>query len=240
MLQIGINEGFKLGPECKITEKGGIEIHFIQGEVVSSALELLETEDPEAETGKILLFPPQLTTYQDKTARTGLDIIRDIKVDFKRMHTIFNLYFTKEELQKIFPLKGILEGLNITPENEKVMLIQESVVNKIYANLGEMILKVVNTNKLWEKEAFRIKLLRQSPTKAFPTLTRKPEMGDWVELMLIPKEQSKVKFTPYEISKGYNDPTIPTDVVEVDGISNGFEEGGEVINEALPPSVSFD
>lgn len=240
MLQIGINEGYKIGPNCKISEKGGFELQLVQGEVITSALELLESEDPEAENGKIMLFPPNMKEYKTEAPKEGIDLVRDLKVEYKRMYTIFNLYFPKEDLNKKYPMKILLEGLTITPENEKVMFMQESVINKMFKNFAEATLKFINEEKLWEKEAFRIKLLRQSTAKAFPTLTRKPEYGDWIELCSIPLDQTKVKFTPYEISKGYNDPTIPTDIVITDGESafNDLEETGPAVSDA--PAVSFD
>jgi len=230
MLEIGINEDWRLGPESKVTDKGGINIHFIKGEATESALELLDEEFEEGESSNILLFPPNMTNYKEETARTSIELIRDITTDYHRMYAIFNLYFTKDELKKIYPISSIMEGLNITAENEKTMLTQESVIKKIYENLGAAITKVINTEKMWEKDMFRIKLLRQSPKKAFPRFTYKPKFGDWVELMTIPKEQSKVAFTSFEKSKGYDDPTIASDVIDPDGGDNEFDE------DALPPT----
>jgi len=240
MLQIGINEGFKMGPECKVTDKGGLELHFVQGEIVTSGLALLDMEGPEAEDGKILIFPPNMKEYRTEAAKEGIDLVRDLKTEYKRMYTIFNLYFTKEELAKLYPIKILLSGLNITPENEKMMFAQESVINKMFLNFAKATVEFINTNKLWEKEEFRIKLLRQSANKAYPTITRKPEFGDWIELCSVPLDQTKVKFTPYEISKKYNDATIPTDA-PIDPEASAFAESmGDDIPVENSPAVSFD
>lgn len=238
MLEIGINEGLNLGPDSRVTEKGGLFLSFSTGVAITSALELLEMEEPEAQNGNILIFPPNLTNYKDKTLRTAIDIMRDLRTEYKRLYVIFNLYFTKDELQKIYPVSCLLEGLNITRDNEQTMLVQESVVNKMFSNLSETIVKVINENKLWEKEAFRIKLLRQSAKKAFPRLTYKPEFGVWIELMTIPKEQSKVEFTKFEVGKGYDDATISLDAIEAEGAV--FEE--DTIPGDLPTEeeVSFE
>ena len=127
-LEIGINEGWRLGSESKITEKGGIMIHFVQGEVITDALELLESEEPDAETSSILLFPPSMEDYTTKEPRTALDIIRDIRIDYKRMYKIFNLYLTKEELKNQYPAGCMLEGMGLTKENQEALLAQESVI----------------------------------------------------------------------------------------------------------------
>ena len=242
MLEIGINEGFRLGGESKVTEKGGISIHLVKGETVSSALDLLDVDVEEGESSSILLFPPNMENFNDKTSRTGIELVRDITTDYHRLYSIFNLYFTKEELQKIYPISSIMEGLDITADNEATMLLQESVINKMFANLGNAIIKVINENKLWDKEPFRIKLLRQSPKKAFPRFTYKPKFGDWVELMAIPKEQSKVAFTSFEKSKKYDDASVPVDVVKQDAIDE-FAEGTvpeDSIPEASTEEVDFN
>ena len=242
MLEIGINEDWKLGAESKVTEKGGISIHMIKGEAITSALDLLDEDMEEGESGSILLFPPNMTVYKENTIRSGVDLVRDITTDYHRMYAIFNLYFTKDELQKIYPIGAIMEGLTITADNEEAMLQQESVINKMFTNLGNAIVKVINTNKMWEKEGFRIKLLRQSPKKAFPRFTYKPKFGDWVELMTIPTDQSKVAFTSFEKSKGYDDASVAADVVDPAEGANEFDDNASTdqISEASTEEVDFN
>ena len=203
MLEIGINENLRLSEESKINEKGSLELYFVEGDnVAKTALDMLATEEADAESSKMLIFPPNVKEYNSEDLRSSTDIVKDLKATYKCLYHIFNLYFTKDELAKIYPISCLTEGLSITPENQETMLQQESVVVKMSTNLAHAIVKVIKENNLGSKEAFRLKLLRQSPKKAFPRFTYKPDFGDWVELMSVPKEQSKVAFTAWEKSKG--------------------------------------
>lgn len=242
-LIIGINEGWKLGNESKITEKGGLSLHFIKGEAITSALDLLESEEPDQEIHSLLLFPPNLTDYKTKEPRSAIEIMKDIRVTYKQLYKLFNLYLTKDELKEQFPVGCLVEDLGLTRENELTLLTQEPIVNKMFANMAEAALGVIENNSLWEKEDFRIKMLRQSPKKAFPRLTYKPDFGDWVELMSVPAAQSKVEFTAFEKSRGYDDPTIATDPVDQGAEAAAFDEETTVEDEipsAAPDDVAFD
>lgn len=223
-LEIGVNEGWRLGADSKVTDKGGFMLEFVKGTVIASALALLESEEPDAETYSMLLFPPNMEDYKTKEPRKAIEIMKDIKTDYKRLYTIFNLYITKDELKKLFPIGVITEGIGLTEENQLSLLTQETTVNKMFTNLAEAAIKVINEQELFEKEEFRIKVLRQSPKKAFPRLTYKPDFSDWIELMTIPKEQSKVAFTKFELSKGYDDATVAADVIDPTDVDDVFDE----------------
>ena len=214
---IGINEDFRLGPGSKISDKGGFAVNFVKGEMAASALDFMDEDYEEGESATVTLFPPNMLEYKTEAPRTSIELMRDITTEYQRMYAIFKLYFTKEELKTKFPMSSLLEGLNITRENEESLLTQESVITKIFENMATAAIKLINDEKLWEKDAFRIKLLRQSLKKAFPRMTYKPKFGDWVELMIVPKAQSKVEFTKFELSKGYDDASVTVDAVEPEG-----------------------
>jgi len=219
MMQIGINEGYRLSTETKVTEKGGISIAFTKGEELDGFDYL--TADPdtvESEDGSILLFPPNMKDWEGK-AKGPRELIKELRKTYKIFYKIFSLYFTKEQLNKAFPINVMYAGLSLNKDNTMEMLKSETVVKKIFENIGDAAAKFIKANKLNEKEPFRIKLLRQSKKKAFPTLTNFPEREDWIELVSIPKKASKVVFTAYEKAQGYDDPTIQTDAVTTENVS---------------------
>lgn len=227
MLEIGINKNVRFGPESKVTDKGGFNLNLTQGDVIDSALDLLADDVKEAENGYILLFPPQLKKYGDNGNNTAIEIVRDIKSTYTIFSTMFQLYFTKDEIKKVFPLSVIMDGIQVDKDNQEAILTQESTISHMFKNVCEAALKVIKANKLWEKDEFRIKLLRQSPKKPYPRLTYKPEYSDWVELMIVPEEQSKVLFTAYEKSKGYDDCTIAVDVIDT-VMDDAFDETSDI------------
>lgn len=228
MLEISVNEGWKLGPNTKISEKGGLELNFIKGVAITSALEMMETEDAEQEESFILLFPPKVEDYKTKAPRTSIEVARDLRAEYKKLYVIFNLYFTKAELQDKFPPSVIYENTGINKDNESTLMIQESIVSKMFVNLANASIKFIKEEAMWDKEEFRIKMLRQSKDKAFPRMTYKPEYDNWIELMSVPKEATKVKFTSYEISKGYDNAIpVPTDKVAAAPGNDAFVGNGE-------------
>jgi len=236
MLEIGLNENWKLGPNSKVSDKGGLELNYIKGVAITSALELMNAEDAEQEESFILLFPPKVVDYKTKAPRTSIEVARDLRAEYKKVYMHFALYFTKAELQDKFPPSIIYEDTGITKDNESTLMVQESIVSKMFANLANGAIKLIKEEELWDKEEFRIKMLRQSKDKAFPRLTYKPEYDNWIELMSTGKDPVKVKFTSYEISKGY-DNAIPTTTDAVKAATPGndaFAGNGE---DALPTTV---
>ncbi len=236
-LEIGINEGWKLGPNTEVTDKGGIKVHFVKGKAVTSALAMMEVADNEIpDESTVLMFPPNVTK-KDGTPNDAITISKNLRAKYSLFRKILKLYFTEEELLKSFHVTDIYKQFEITNENQEAMFTSKSVVEEMFKALGNMVINFVKTNDLSNKEEFRIKLKRQSDKKAYPDFVPFPERDDWIELMS--STPSKVKFSKWEESQGWNNATIPTDVVEQETYeSNGQSDGDTVPENVTVNSVS--
>lgn len=204
MLEIGINEGYRIGQNSKFERtKGGLsfDINMVKGAVASNAMEVLIADElPEDSYAK--LFCPG-TSYKDRKTgeiviRKDFDVSRNVRACYKTLWMIFNLYFTKAELDKMFPPSIIYEGVGMTGENSATLFTTQTVVDKMFTSLGTAAIAFIKDNKLDTKEEFRIKMLRQNTERAYPVLTNQPEYGGWIELVSIPLKATKVKFNKWE------------------------------------------
>ena len=90
--------------------------------------------------------------------------------------------------------------------NAMKMLTNKDFVGKIHTNLSNKFLAFLNQQQAFSGNVtFRQKFLRQSADKNFATISKSVYPSDvWLESMTIPKSESKIQYTPYEIEKGKN------------------------------------
>jgi len=226
-LEIGLNKGYKL-VGAEVNEKGSIDVTFAKGESQSSLLDMLAAEVA-AEESSIIMFPPNLVKYKDNTPRRPKDIVNDLRRGYRIFYKIFNLYVPKDQLEQMYPVTAMYNGITITPEKEVKVLTTEATVKKIWANLGIMVGTIIKNLDLANKEALRLKLIRQSANKPYPAFVFKVDRDDWVDLITVPDNLTKVKFTDWEISKGYNNAAPP-----IADTTQNAPEGG-FANSTMPP-----
>jgi len=239
-LEIGINNGWKLGPNTEVTDKGGIKVHFVKGKAITSALAMMEADDEDIpDESTVFVFPPDITNKKGerKDALTVGKIFRSKHLLFKK---IFKLYFTEEELKKDFPVTDIYKKFDITEENQETMFTTDSVVKEMFKQLGNMVIAFVKKHDLPNKEAFRIKLKRQSDKKAFADLTPFPDRDNWIELMSIPEDISKVKFSKWERDQRWDNTTIPTDTIVEETSSDSTGDDVPEFDDKASDDLPFD
>lgn len=211
-LEIGINEGWRLGPKTEVTEKGGIKVHFVKGKAITSALAMMTATDDEIpDESSVLVFPVDVT-YKDGSVKDYVKVGKELRKWHSTFRKMFLLYFTEKEVLEDFPVTAVFEKYDITEDNEEAMFTSKSVVTEMFKQLGNMLIAFVKKHKVYALEDFRIKLKRQSDKKAFADFTPFPERDDWIELMS--SKPSKVEFTPWERGQGWNNANIPTDVIK--------------------------
>jgi len=229
-LEIGINEGWRLGPNTEVTEKGGIKLHFTKGTAVTSALEMMEVADDEIpDESTIFIFPPD-TTNKDGSKKDAITMGKIMRSKYSTFRKIFKLYFTEKELLKDFPVTDIYKKFDIDKDNQEAMFTSDSVIKEMFKELGAMVINFIKKHNVSSSETFRIKLKRQSPKRAYPELVPFPERDDWIELMS--SSPSKVKFTKWEESQGWDDASVPTDVVQE--TPQTHEGNGESVGDDVP------
>jgi len=206
MIQVGIQEDVKVASAVK-NDQGTLIVTFKKGGGLS-VLEALSTGGYEEEEASVYFWPFKA----DDRLTDSVLIIQDIT---KRIESF------KAQLEQILgqymPIKGykwpMLEGLGATgtgysndteffnalgdPQTSPV------VCAKIYDNLVNAFIKEITPHLATNKQ-FRMKFVRTSKDKNFPTL---PRFGAFIEPMAIPAGESKLKFTPWE--QGYRTGDTP-------------------------------
>lgn len=114
------------------------------------------------------------------------------------------LFMTKDKITF-----DLYKGAGITKENFASKITQEAVLQKVFLNMATDFVGMITPHINDQANPFRLLLVRQSVTKHFADFRGKFVADNpFVELMAIPKEASKVKFTKYELQKGLDKDTI--------------------------------
>jgi hypothetical protein len=216
-IEVGVNENVVLGMPEVLEKDGKFSVAFpfgIFGETSDAEFDPFEEELDEAGYAKtgasnvvIRVFPPfapKATTFggdpksPEVMGQEGLASVKELQNTF----TQFLLQYMTSDKIKFDPYRG----MNVTRENYKVELCKEEVLNLVLKNLGMDFIALMQTVKeSLPTTALRLLLVRQSAEKHFATFRNKfIRENPIVELMQIPAEASKLKFTSYEIGKGLN------------------------------------
>lgn len=214
MIKVGINENVFLA-NSQIDEKGNLELQFKEKadadkpkidnyfDVLAADATVIEGSD----SMSIRIFPPLPPREDsDRTKEKKVELlVSDINKTKGILLHILKGYYTQEELKgKINPFRG-LDHIKANFEDE---IQKKEILEQIHRNLATDFIAAIKPHLNKEEELFRLLLVRQSKEKHFATFrNRYIEDNPFWESMAIPKEQSKVKFTPYELREGLNDGT---------------------------------
>lgn len=139
-----------------------------------------------------------------------LDRAKDLRAQLTH---ILSGYMVKDTIEKKWD-SSIFANTGITPENAAEMLVKDTVVNKIFRNICNAFIELI-TPFVGDAQAptFRVKFIRQSTEKHFSKL---PRFAPFWEPMDIPKGQSKLAYTKWEVEHKANDGTPSPDAPAAD------------------------
>ncbi len=116
-------------------------------------------------------------------------------------------------------------------ETFNARILDQDVLNRIYSNLCNRFITLITPYLRNPEFKLRFKLVRQSKDKHFATIpSRYISDNPFVDLMTVPDEQTKVKFTAYELKEGLNDPTPSSS-------SSAEKKGGDDTSKVAAPAV---
>lgn len=210
-IKIGINENVKINA-IEINAKGTLEIELIDANEVKKSLfdaSLTAATNKEGITRRLLFFLPNVAKDKDGAeAKTQEKKLQLISADFQRLikqlTQIASQWLTTENIaldtiENQWAGTGVVDG----PTFEERGLM-EAVVKQRYDNIVKRFVDIMTKNGLVPSpEPIRFKLIRQAADKAFPTVPGSYlDEQPFIELMTIPKAQSRVKFSAYELTAG--------------------------------------
>lgn len=222
-IKVGINEGVLLNKEnTLINEKGTLQINFTQGQALAD----VPTDDllnasagVRASNGtNILLWPVQ--TESGGQPRDSERISNDLVALRDQLQHVLQGYMTSDKARLDAYADTGLTGANFSTE-----IMKQAVVDKVYKNLTtQFVAKVKSLTDADLAKPFRLLLVRKSDSNHYGTF-RKRFITDnpFYESMEIPSASSSVRFTKYEITKGFNNPNAIDKAVAADQ-TEGAEE----------------
>lgn len=222
MIGIGINENVYLGVPV-LNDKKTLEIVWKEaGDPAKEAELKAKLEDnPFAdwdEGGYSVSNGSSLTLrvfpFDAQPSQNSPDQVIDATVMKNRIDTVreplFNILSQYIPNIKDNPINGttIFEGTNIVFSDKVGMdkkLKSDAVLAKIYANIVGAFIEGMKPYQDNPELLFRVKFTRQSAKKAYASMPNKfLDSQPFMESMKIPKAASKVKFSNWEISNGYD------------------------------------
>jgi hypothetical protein len=216
MLGIGIQENVTVS-KAALNERGTLEIEFKQpgSDDIMDALTGNE-ELTNEETVNIRIYGQEVEYFTKvRDGGTMLGIMHS----FRGILTeILEVYIDNPTIDLTKGLKVVKKGMG-REEINAIFAIQENidvVYNSICTQFCDMISPYIDSD-----DKFRAKFPRRSPEKAFASL---PNFGPWVESMDIPKKQSKIAWSKWELKMKKDDATPSVDKKDDADVSAQVEE----------------
>jgi hypothetical protein len=218
-VSVGINENVLLsGAEVKTdNNKTSLQLSFVEKGNVAKELDAFDqlAGDGVVDTGSgggtvIRMWPPlpPLAETKEGTKKSQADLVKEtldaLGERKNSLHQILSCFTTTDQIKF-----NMFAGMDsITRENREQMIITEPVIKQCFINLANQFVAQVTPFLGKDDCAVRLLLVRQSKEKHYAQFRERfVRDNPFIELALIPKEQSKLKFTKYELDKGLNDGT---------------------------------
>lgn len=202
MLTVGIHENL-IFTKAQKNEKGSLVVSIKQANDVNP-LDILNGtgvnstfDQPEQD---FLFYPPSVTDFQGNmdTVDNILDKINEVK---NPLNLILLQFTTSGNIKW-----DIFAGTGLTTADDLAMIVTNpSKLEKIYANIADQFIRQITPYLNETGKKFRMIFPRRNKLKHFPVIrSRFLETQPFIEPMTIPKEASKLKWSPFEIKNGLN------------------------------------
>ena len=215
-LGVGIHENVILDSKTGLNDKGSLVIEFAT-KVDSNNMYAAFADGTEMEASSVGLiqFPFNMTNWEGK-AKTASEIGTDINNLKANLIDILSVFMTSDKAKAALGVDVIFRGLGITPETQASLpqrLLNADFVSAVYKNICTAF--VAAATPFFNNTTFRVKLRRTSKAKHYSSIPPHSKFAEpWIESMAVPKGQSKLAWSEYDIKNGFNSGVkIETDVV---------------------------
>src|SRR6185369_10647358 len=197
-IKVGINKNLQLA-KATTNEKGTLVITL--QEAKGSALALLNGTGTSSkiETRDFMFFPP---TVEYNGAKKDGAVIMGLILELKNsLELILEQYMTSDQIKW-----ELTFGLGLSEnENLEEAIRNQGIVDKIYRNLADQFLRQVKPFLGENSPKTNWIFIRKSSDSHYPKIrSRFVKDNPFVERADVPQEESKLKFTDFEIRNGLN------------------------------------
>ncbi len=199
MISVGIYENLVIHKIAK-NDQGTLVIGVKEAGKIDPLLALNTTGGKlESESKDFLIYPPKPENFegQTDTYENNLKKIGDIK---DQLEHILKQYITTNNIKW-----DVFAGTGVTSDNIADKMMSATVLTQVYENIVEQFIKMMKPHVSDNGKKMRMIFVRSSANKHYPALRKRfLDTYPFIESMEIPKAQSKLKFSKYEIDKGFN------------------------------------
>jgi hypothetical protein len=233
MIKIGINENIFIRDAKYNAENNRLTITFEEsgGTKYASVFDRLNADEAveTLPTRELILFcpmePKAKIGEKDRTLEQRMNAITgDITSVKAILQHIMGGYMTKDEFKF-----DMYENIpTIDANSYPAEIIKVPIFTQVFKNMCTQFIEKMKPYLGDETKLFRLLLVRQDANNAFPTFRRKYiKENPFYESMEIPKESSKVMFTPYELKEGLDSdiPATRSDADKKGGDNKGNNSG---------------
>jgi hypothetical protein len=246
MIGVGINEDVLI-VKAGFTDNAVLELELGSAKdgkekksVFESLLSAQTAADPSSNL-KLKIWATKISPKADKTNAEKIQLAANDNIALiKKLSQILEQFITldKIDLESVqFNNTGIIDQ-----ETLNARYLDQDVQNRIYDNICKRFIQLISPYINNPEFAVRFKLIRQSKDKHFATIpSRYITENPFIELMSVPKENSRVHFNKWELDNGLNDgtPAPQTTAEAKDGGEASPLPGGTVTASPVPDSNPF-
>lgn len=222
LITVGIHSNLVLTEKTKINEYGSLEIGIKVAQDESAILDAFRDNTvSESMESVFRIYPPSEKDYKGNI-KSGHEIAQDFLALREQYMTIAGIFGDPEEIAAAIGGTQMLEGHGIEDLNKAIeALTGETFRNKVNEKLSTLFLNFLTSKKAFDGTVkFRMKFPRQNADKNFSTIPRNDKQGPWIELSGVPKAESNISWSDWEVAEKRNsgDPvaSTATKVTEVD------------------------
>jgi hypothetical protein len=204
-IQVGIRENIQiLGAEKN--DKGTLVIHMkeqlpgaVSGGGLMADLNANTDTNLDNENG-MMIWPVTVNAELHTVEEKSKDVVNKLKTLRAKLTHILMLFLRQDQIQW-----NALSGITVTDEGDltRAFADNEALVNKVYDNYISQFITMIAPHVGPTSPLTRWKFTRASKAKHFANI---PSFAPFAELMAIPKAQSKLAFSKYELGYRKGDP----------------------------------
>lgn len=206
LIPVGIHENLIISSKSALSDKGGMDLVVKTVESPEAILAALTNNEVySAMESNFKFFAISLTDF-NKNVKTPADLVKDLTTLRHQFSSIAKVFGVEKEVDEAVGGMAMFEGLGIPPEDygkAVAQLTNGDFLKKVEDNLATRFLNFLKAKSAFESSTFRAKFPRASKNKTFSGITKSP-YDVWIEPMTVPKEQSKISWSEYEVSQGLN------------------------------------
>lgn len=215
MIGVGINQNVVIN-KATVNDKKTLSLELIEKEKlggqkksVFDSLLAAGIQDEGSGAFTLYLFSPKVPNKENQTTEDKIQLITgDLTKLRNQLTQILEQYMTADKIdlnsmEVQFASTGITDGVTY-----EARILDQDVLTRIYDNMVGRFIQLITPFVGNPTYALRFKLIRQSKDKHYATIPSKfIKDNPFVDLMEVPEDQTKVKFSKWELDNGLNDGT---------------------------------